>query len=71
VILDLLMPVMNGTEFLARCADTPALAALPVIVLTATDSLVTDRVPIFKKPVNLDSLMAHISAVCGDASDAH
>ncbi|HEX4406534.1 MAG TPA: response regulator [Polyangia bacterium] len=35
VLLDLMMPVMNGRAFLEVRASEPALAAIPVIVLTA------------------------------------
>jgi CheY-like chemotaxis protein len=38
MLLDLSMPLMDGFELLARLRDTPALATLPVIVMTAETS---------------------------------
>jgi CheY-like chemotaxis protein len=35
VVLDLSMPVLNGWEFLCRRRRDPALAGVPVVVLTA------------------------------------
>src|SRR3954462_9332 len=35
IVLDVMMPVMDGKAFLARRADDPRLAAIPVVVLTA------------------------------------
>lgn len=35
ILLDLMMPVMNGTEFLAERRRDPALARIPVVVMSA------------------------------------
>ncbi len=37
IILDLLMPVMGGTEFLARLRERPGYVDLPVVVVTAKE----------------------------------
>ncbi len=37
ILLDIVMPVMNGYEFLAAVKDDPALSAIPVIVTTQND----------------------------------
>lgn len=36
VILDVMLPVMSGFEVLARMRETPALAELPVVMLTGS-----------------------------------
>lgn len=36
VILDVMLPVMSGFEVLARMRETPALANLPVVLLTGS-----------------------------------
>jgi CheY-like chemotaxis protein len=35
ILLDLMMPVMNGREFRERQLESPALSAIPVIVISA------------------------------------
>jgi CheY-like chemotaxis protein/two-component sensor histidine kinase len=37
ILLDLLMPEMDGFEFLAKLRETPAYASIPVIIVTAAD----------------------------------
>ncbi len=43
VLLDLLMPLMDGFEFLARFREIPGCAAVPVIVVTSKDLDTTER----------------------------
>jgi len=43
ILLDLLMPVMDGFEFLARLRERAAWCDIPVIVLTAMDLTATER----------------------------
>jgi CheY-like chemotaxis protein len=35
VLLDLMMPVMDGRQFVERCRRMPALAALPIVLMSA------------------------------------
>jgi CheY-like chemotaxis protein len=69
VILDLMMPVMDGLEFLERRRADPVLAATPVIVLTATDARLTacDE-PVLRKPVDFGVLLDQIASACGPAA---
>jgi CheY-like chemotaxis protein len=58
IILDLMMPVMNGWEFLEHQSRDPALLDIPVIVLTATPP----RYPlparaVLRKPIQFESLV--------------
>lgn len=65
ILLDLMMPVMNGRDFRAAQLADPRLAAIPTLVLSAatdaasqaTDLAVTGHL---RKPINLDSLLDSI-----------
>ncbi|MCK9914417.1 response regulator [Microbacteriaceae bacterium K1510] len=43
VLLDLIMPTMDGFEFLQKVRDMPRLAGLPIVVLTAKDLTESER----------------------------
>lgn len=58
VLLDLMMPVMNGWEFLEEVAKDPSLRAIPVVVLTAANPEgVPGAVEILRKPIDLEELI--------------
>jgi two-component system, chemotaxis family, chemotaxis protein CheY len=58
-LVDLMMPVMDGWEFVALLKQTGSLAAMPVVVHTAF----RDREPpsgvgaVLKKPIDVDALL--------------
>lgn len=58
VILDLIMPKMNGSELLRRMRGDPRLAKVPVLVSTADPSRAPQGIPALKKPVDLDQLLS-------------
>jgi CheY-like chemotaxis protein len=61
VLLDLWMPVMDGWEFLHRQKSDPAIANIPVVVLSAIPPASLDGAEtVLKKPVALGSLMATV-----------
>ncbi len=67
ILLDLLMPVMDGWEFRRMQQADPALASVPVIVLSALDqnragSL--DATAFLKKPLDFDHLLALVREHC-------
>lgn len=58
VLLDLMMPVMNGWQFLDEVAKIPSLATIPVVVLTAAEpDEVPGAVEVLHKPIDLKSLI--------------
>jgi CheY-like chemotaxis protein len=58
VLLDLMMPVMNGYQFLEEVAKVPALREIPIVVLTAAAAPeVPGAVEIVRKPIELGSLI--------------
>jgi CheY-like chemotaxis protein len=62
ILLDLMMPVMDGWTFRAEQLADPAIAAIPVIILTA-DGNAADKahrlggVNALRKPVDLNTLL--------------
>ena len=72
VILDLMMPVMNGYELREEMLRRPALAKIPVVVVSGTldarsvrDLAVKDLIP---KPLNLPKLYTLVDQHCGCVS---
>ena len=67
IILDLLMPVMDGWQFLAELAIDPKLSQLriPVIVVTALNAKI-DADAIIRKPIDLERLLHTIGRLLGE-----
>lgn len=65
ILLDLMMPGMNGWQFRAEQLKDPALAAIPVVVMTgagmkAEDMAALGSCDVLLKPVNVDTLFERI-----------
>jgi CheY-like chemotaxis protein len=62
ILLDLMMPVMNGWDFLQRVREDRNLATIPVIVVTAYSDWAgsLNAEGILRKPVEIDSLLAQV-----------
>lgn len=70
VLLDLMMPVMDGAAFRAAQLASPRLAGIPVIVMSAHASIADQAVALRavayrRKPVELCSLAGLIADHCG------
>jgi CheY-like chemotaxis protein len=62
IILDLMMPVMNGWEFLAHQSRDAALARIPAIIVTATPvQQPLSAKAVLTKPLQFDSLVQLIN----------
>ncbi|HEY6908556.1 MAG TPA: response regulator [Myxococcales bacterium] len=67
VLLDLMMPVMNGWEFLHEKSRDDDLNAVPVLVVSANPpaSLLEEHVlGVMRKPVQLEQLRSAVAEVC-------
>jgi CheY-like chemotaxis protein len=65
IILDLLMPVMDGWEFRMRQKEDPELAQVPVLVVTAIGATAgIDAVDVLHKPVDVDALLRTVARYC-------
>ena len=71
VLLDLMMPVMDGRTFREHQLADPALASIPVIVLSA-DAQAEDLATspgvhaVLKKPVDLEVLLQKLEGLCAE-----
>jgi CheY-like chemotaxis protein len=67
ILLDLMMPIMDGETFRRKQLADPDLCSIPVVVLTAAGREAASRVPadgILLKPVTLDETLAAIHRHC-------
>jgi CheY-like chemotaxis protein len=67
VLLDLMMPVMDGYHFLEARQSDPALVSIPIAVITAGRTVEWERLygaEVVPKPIRLPTLMAVIGKYC-------
>lgn len=67
IILDLMMPVMDGWEFLRQREKSAKLSAIPVIVCTAVKDDTPPGVPFLRKPLDLSVLLETVEKYCKGA----
>jgi len=72
IVLDLMMPILDGFAFRARQLLSTRLASIPVIVLSATYDLESAAQALrphayLKKPFDLDTVLAVVGAACPPA----
>ena len=65
ILLDLMMPGMSGTEFRAEQLRDPALASIPVVVVSADPTArrkaeVMGAVGCIEKPLDIDAFLAQV-----------
>jgi CheY-like chemotaxis protein len=67
ILLDLMMPEMNGWEFLEKRRQNAVIAAIPTVVVTAAGLGATPfgATSILKKPILLLELISLIEKHCG------
>ena len=75
ILLDLLMPQMDGGEFLARLREQPEFADVPVVILTGIASSQLKRLlgaeAVFVKPFDTGQLRRELERLCrGEAGRA-
>lgn len=68
ILLDYLMPVMSGSNFLARKRRNPRLRTIPVVLLSAWTRAWSgtrrDAVEVLSKPVDPQRLLALVRRIC-------
>jgi CheY-like chemotaxis protein len=76
VLLDIMMPVMDGFEFLTELARSGQTTDLSVVIVSASPSLcegndVTEGVPIVAKPVSPSHLLDLVRTRVAEPSEQH
>lgn len=65
IVLDLLMPTMDGWEFRRRQKSDPRIANIPVVVVSASSGAKPiDADTVLRKPVDIDRLLQTIARHC-------
>jgi two-component system chemotaxis response regulator CheY len=68
ILLDLMMPVMNGWDFAEALEKDVILATIPVVVVTAfgdEERKIHNVKRILKKPIDLNTLIHTVQKYCG------
>jgi CheY-like chemotaxis protein len=72
ILVDLMMPVMDGWQFIERAGADQRFAATPIVVVTAfveRSHGIAARA-VLRKPVDLDYLLKTVREYCGPAQNA-
>jgi CheY-like chemotaxis protein len=68
ILLDLMMPVMNGPEFYREQQNDPDLSSIPVVVISADGNVSTKAKPFggefLAKPIRFDTVLKTIERHC-------
>ena len=75
ILLDLMMPVMNGWQFRSEQLRDPHFASIPVVVISADGSIqrkasAIDAVGYLRKPIEIDELLGYVDRFCEGTADA-
>jgi DNA-binding response OmpR family regulator len=73
IVLDLMMPVMDGQQFRAEQLRNPELAQIPVLLISAYRDVEEraaglGRLPFLRKPFDLKQLLEEVEARCRGSS---
>jgi DNA-binding response OmpR family regulator len=76
ILLDLMMPGMNGRQFLQALRDIPAFAEIPVLIMTAVHGLnvslqTLGASEVIEKPFNVDELLNKVALAVYRSRDAN
>jgi CheY-like chemotaxis protein len=64
VLADLMMPVMDGWQFIRALSDDDRLATLPVVIVSANDLQAPKGYRQVKKPIDIDALVNIVGELC-------
>jgi CheY-like chemotaxis protein len=74
ILLDLMMPVMDGASFRAEQLADPALSSIPVMIISGRHNALSlaselGAVGVMAKPVMMDALLHAVRSHCGPHPD--
>lgn len=69
ILLDLMMPIMSGWQFVAEQRKVPALSDIPVVVVSADGNLQQKAESLkasgyLRKPIEIDALLTLVERYC-------
>lgn len=69
ILLDLMMPVMNGWEFMSRRREMDGVSNIPVVVISADANVRANATSLgaedyLEKPIDLDRLLTTVDRYC-------
>ncbi len=69
VLLDMMMPIMNGREFLDKIMEDSILAPIPVLIVSAVADKTNTKgaVGFLKKPVDIEMVLKMVNQYCNGA----
>jgi CheY-like chemotaxis protein len=73
ILMDLMMPIMNGWELRAAIQKEPAWRDIPVVVISAVNPEIADRLQdtaYVPKPVDIDNLLDLVCTYCRESVSA-
>jgi CheY-like chemotaxis protein len=69
LLLDLMMPMMDGWQLRRRLHEDPELARIPIVIMTAHTGVlraVQPETPVLSKPIDLDQLLEAVATYSND-----
>lgn len=68
VLLDMMMPIMNGRQFLDKVMTDSYLAPIPVLIVSAVADKTNSEgsVGFLKKPIDIEVVLKVVSQYCGE-----
>jgi CheY-like chemotaxis protein len=70
LLLDLMMPMMDGWQLRARLREDPVLAPIPIVIMTAHTGFLravtnaTPETPVLPKPIDVARLLDLVATYC-------
>jgi len=68
ILLDLMMPIMDGWQFLEKVGGDATLASIPVLISTSAPDRAPRGQKVLAKPVDLEEFVAELQTLCGRAT---